>query len=110
MFRFKAPLIAVILSAGALFAGSAQASSIHWSVNVGVPVVVAPRVYAPAPVYYQPAPVYYQPAPVYYQPPPVVVYQPQVTHPGWQHPHHRHHHERHQYRDEYGDRHQRGRW
>ncbi len=107
MFHFKVPIAAIILSAGALFTGAAQASSVHWSINVGVPVV-APRVYAPPPVYYQPAPVYYQPAPVYYQPAPAVVYQPHVTHPGW---HHRpHHHRHHEHRDEYGDRHHRGRW
>lgn len=127
MFDRKIPLIAAVLAAGALFAGSAQASRVHWSVSVNAPAVTTVvsngRVYyppVPAPVYYPaaPAPVYYPPAPVYYPPTPVVVYRPGPPAYGvsWDAPYgHRHHHRhgewRDHHRDEYGDRyHDRGRW
>lgn len=131
MFDRKTPFVAALLVAGALFAGSAQASRVNWSVSVNLPpvttVVSNGSHYHPQPVYYPPAPVYVQPAPVYYQPPPVVVHRPPVVvyrpepeivggrfvvDHRWHHRdrrewreerRHRHEHRR-EYRDEYGDR------
>jgi hypothetical protein len=108
MLSLKSSLTAAVLAASTLAALPAQASNVHWSVNLGFPVVSVPRVYAPAPVYYYPpAPVYYQqPAPVYYQPPPAYYQPPPVVVQREYYPRHRHH----EHRDEYGDRHHRGRW
>jgi hypothetical protein len=97
-------LMASFAAAAALFAGTAHADRIYWSVGINSPVVGTvisnapvyvqpPVVYAPPPqVFYQPAPVYHAPPRVVYQPP-QVVYQPQVMvygRGGWGHHHHGH--------------------
>lgn len=99
MIKLHHSLMAATLAAGALFAGSAQASHVNWSVSIAAPVVSTVvsngRYYGPPPaqVYYSPAPVYYPPAPVYSEPQPVVYY-PQapvyVQAPEWRPPHGRH--------------------
>jgi len=107
MFERKSPVIVALALAGGLFAGTAHAGRVNWSVNINVP---GPVYYEPAPVYYAPPPtVYYAPPPpVYYRPRPVVVYPPAVVYrPGpaivggsWERHHHRH--ERNEWRG--GDR------
>ncbi|MET0351370.1 MAG: hypothetical protein ABW067_16375, partial [Rhizobacter sp.] len=83
MFERKSPVIVALALAGGLFAGSAHAGRVSWSVNINVPgpVYAEPAYYAPPPVYYAPPPpVYYAPPPpVYYRPRPVVVYPPAVV-------------------------------
>jgi len=79
MNKLKTSLAAVLVTVGALCAGSAQAANVQWSVGINLPavgtVISNAPVYMPAPVY-APAPVYYPPAPVYYEPPPRVMYRP----------------------------------
>lgn len=72
MTSAKSSVIAALALAGGMFAASAHAGGVSWSVNIGIP---APVYYAPPPVVYAPPPpVYYEPAPVYYAPPPRVRY------------------------------------
>lgn len=77
-------LFPMLLTAGALGAGTAHAGGVQWSIGIQLPappVVVYPappqRVYAPAPVYVRPAPQV-----IYVEPP-----------RAW--PRHHHHHQRH---------------
>lgn len=91
MFATKTRLMAATAAlAGVMFAGTAHAGHVSWSIGIEAPigpgatigtvisnrhvapVVPAPVVYAPAPVVYAPAPVVYTPPPVVYTPPPVV--------------------------------------
>ena len=90
---------AVLLSAGVLAAGAAQARDVYWSVGINAPVAGvgvgtvisnAPpvRYYAPPAVVYQPAPVLYAPPPPpvrYYRPapPPAYVVVPQRAPRHW---------------------------
>ena len=119
MFERKSPVIVALALAGGLFAGTAHAGRVNWSVNNNVPgpVYAEPVYYAPPPpVYYAPPPpVYYAPPPpVYYRPRPVVVYPPAVVYrPGaaivggsWERHRHGHGHGRGHWRG--GDRHDRG--
>jgi hypothetical protein len=79
-------LLPMLLAAGALCAGAAQAGGVQWSVGIQLPA--PPVVYYPAP----PQRVY-APAPVYVRQEPQVIYvEPQRPWP-------RHHHHRH-WRDE----------
>jgi len=74
-------LIPMLLAAGALCAGGAQAGGVQWSIGIQLP---------PPPVVYYPAPPQrvYAPAPVYVQPAPRVIYvEPQRP---WPRHHHRH--------------------
>ena len=91
-------LLPMLLAAGALSAGAAQAGGVQWSIGIQLP---------PPPVVYYPAPPQrvYAPAPVYVQPAPRVIYvEPQRP---W--PRHSHRHQRHwrddDYRDDYRDGH-----
>lgn len=119
MFNRKTAFAALI-ALGAMFAGSAHAGNVQWSVSVNLPPVGtvvsnAPVFHAPAPGYYVPAPVYHAPAPVVVYrpaPPPVVVYRPVPVvygdwH-GWKH-RDRHHHEHRGWRDDRRDDHRGGR-
>lgn len=103
---------ALLVLAGALGAGAAQARDVYWSVGIQAPVAgvgvgtvvsnvpqygyhAAPPAYVQVPAYpvYQPAPVVYAPVPVVrYRPlpPPRYVVVPQGH--GHRHHHHRHGH------------------
>lgn len=105
----KKILMASCVAAAALFAGTAHADRVYWSIGINSPgvgtvfsnapvYVQPPVVYAPPPqVFYQPAPIYHAPPRVVYQPP-QVVYQPPVVVYGqgrWEHRKHRKHHRHH---------------
>jgi hypothetical protein len=82
MFNRKSSIAAALLAVGTVFAGTAQASNVQWSIGINLPpvatVIASEPVYHAAPTYYAPAPVYVQPAPVVvYRPAPRVVYRPE---------------------------------
>lgn len=139
MFNRKASIAAALLALGTVFAGSAHATDMQWSVGISLPQVEtvissAPVRYHTTQPVYMPAPVFVQPAPmVVYRPAPVVVYRPVPVEPvryygpgvirsGWVVPARGHRHDRHDRRDdrrddrhdrhhdEYGDSHRGDRW
>lgn len=79
--RHKMFLTGLVVAAGTLLAGQAQArDDVQWSVTIGAPL---PGVIVPAPVYGVPAPVYRAPAPVVQVP---VYHEPHWRESRWQEP------------------------
>jgi hypothetical protein len=78
MNKLKNSFAVALVAIGALWAGTANAGDVRWSVGVNLPVPVV----VGAPVYYEPAPVY-APPPVYYRPAPRVVYAPRYYQPSY---------------------------
>lgn len=94
---FLAGIAALALGAHAPVASAHDHGGVRWSVNVGVPGVVAygpPAVYQPAPVYVVPRPVYVEPRPVYVAPAAPVYYYGAPAVPYYGRWHHHHHHYR----------------
>jgi hypothetical protein len=117
MLNRKVSIAAGLLALGSVFAGTAHAADVHWSIGINLPVVGT--VVSNAPVYhgqrpvYMPAPapvVVYQPAPrVVYRP--VPVYAPKPVRGGWGRDHGRHdRYDRDDRRGDRGDRDDRGDW
>lgn len=63
--------LAAVATVAAMFANTAQASDVSWSVTVGSPRPEPRGVYAPPPVIYSPPPVVYAPVPLVYHAAPV---------------------------------------
>ncbi len=112
MLNRKASIAAGLLALGSVFAGTAHAADVHWSIGINLPVVGtvisnAPVYHAPRPVYGPPPVMVYEPAPrVVYRP--VPVYAPQPVRGGWGREHGRH--DRYDRDDRRGDRDDRGGW